>query len=332
MARNLRFEVHEASGIGAARRGAAELASALGFSASRVSDVSIAVTELASNLVKHTPDGGEVLISVLPTAGLEVLALDRGAGLAQPGEVLRDGYSTAGTSGTGLGAVVRLATEFGLYSAPGKGTAVLARFAEGAGPPGPASLFDVGAVHVPHPREQLNGDGWTVQVGPVHARILLVDGLGHGLLAFEAAQAALTSFGRTSHLAPSAALEAVHSSLRQTRGAVGAVAELDLVGRVVRFSGVGNITGALVDPTGRRGLVSHNGTLGQEARKFAEYTLPWPHNAVLVLHSDGLSALWNLEKYPGLLRKPAALIAAVLYRDFSRGRDDATVVVVREAI
>ena len=41
---------------------------------------------------------------------------------------LTDGYSTAGTPGTGLGAVRRLANEFDIYSAPGEGTIVMARF------------------------------------------------------------------------------------------------------------------------------------------------------------------------------------------------------------
>ena len=51
----------------------------------------------------------------------------------------------------------------------------------------------------------------------------------------------------------------------------------------------------------------------------------------LVMHSDGVSARWSLERYPGLAVRDPSLVAGVLYRDFCRGSDDATVVAVREA-
>jgi len=77
--------------------------------------------------------------------------------------------------------------------------------------------------------------------------------------------------------------------------------------------------------------VSLNGTLGHEARAFREYSYSWEHDAVFVMYSDGLGSHWSLDDYPGLWLRHPALIAAVLYRDFSRQRDDVTVVVGREA-
>jgi hypothetical protein len=50
---------------------------------------------------------------------------------------------------------------------------------------------------------------------------------------------------------------------------------------------------------------------------------------LLLMHSDGLTSRWKLADYPGLSHRVPALIAAVLYRDFKRGRDDATVLVAR---
>ena len=75
--------------------------------------------------------------------------------------------------------------------------------------------------------------------------------------------------------------------------------------------------------------MSHNGTVGLQARKTQELGYPWPAESVLVMHSDGLQSHWRLEPYPGLVQRDAALIAAVLYRDFARGRDDVSVVVQR---
>jgi len=50
---------------------------------------------------------------------------------------------------------------------------------------------------------------------------------------------------------------------------------------------------------------------------------------MLVMHSDGLTARWSLAAHPQLATRHAAVIAAVLYRDHSRRRDDATVLVAR---
>lgn len=57
---------------------------------------------------------------------------------------------------------------------------------------------------------------------------------------------------------------------------------------------------------------------------------PWDAESVLVLHSDGISSRWSLEQYPGLRDCHPALIAGVLHRDFRKGHDDSTVVVIRE--
>jgi hypothetical protein len=73
-----------------------------------------------------------------------------------------------------------------------------------------------------------------------------------------------------------------------------------------------------------------NGILGHETRGCREFTYAWPAGAALLLHSDGVTARMNLAEYPGLLSKACTLMAGVLYRDYNRGRDDATVVVARE--
>ncbi|MEP6961487.1 MAG: serine/threonine protein kinase, partial [Acidobacteriota bacterium] len=79
-----------------------------------------------------------------------------------------------------------------------------------------------------------------------------------------------------------------------------------------------------------RHMVSLNGTAGMEFRtSFREFRYPWPAGAALVMHSDGLTARWEFEQYPGLLQRDAVLICGVLWRDFSRKNDDATVVVVK---
>ena len=63
-----------------------------------------------------------------------------------------------------------------------------------------------------------------------------------------------------------------------------------------------------------------------------EFSLPWPKDSILVMHSDGLTARWDLSHYPGLGMKDPSLIAGILYRDFSRPHDDKTVVTIRNTV
>jgi hypothetical protein len=110
-----------------------------------------------------------------------------------------------------------------------------------------------------------------------------------------------------------------------------AVATLDPGKREIRYAGVGNIAGAVVTGDETRSMVSHNGTLGHEVRKIQEFTYAWPQGALVIMHSDGLQTQWRLDRYPGLSTRAPSVIAGLLYRDFSRGRDDVTVAAVREA-
>ena len=100
---------------------------------------------------------------------------------------------------------------------------------------------------------------------------------------------------------------------------------------VVRFSGIGNISGVVCLDGVSRLAVSTNGTLGHQVHAFREYQYPWRSDGLLVMHSDGVSGRWRLDEYPGLCQRDPSLIAAILYRDFARSRDDATVVVAKEA-
>jgi hypothetical protein len=259
---------------------------------------------------------------------LQVLGLDRGRGIANVGESLRDGYSTAGSAGTGLGAVRRLASAFDIYSQPAAGTAV---FAEIAPPRRAAASFEIGGVSLPARGETACGDGWAVTADGRRTSVLVVDGLGHGILAAEASREAIRSFQATTAERPRERLEAIHLALKATRGAAVAVAEIDPVQAQVCFAGIGNIAGVIVADGTTRHCVSHNGIAGHDVRRLGAFSYPWPADGVLVMHSDGIMSRWDLSKYPGLARRHPALVAGVLYRDFQRGRDDATVVVARAA-
>jgi anti-sigma regulatory factor (Ser/Thr protein kinase) len=325
--------ITEASQVGEARRAATALAGRLGFDETARGKVALVATEAATNLVKHA-GGGELVLRTLErgrSCGLEILALDRGPGMADVSRCLADGFSTAGSSGNGLGAMSRLGDEFDIHSAPGLGCAVAVRLWSDPHParrmPG---RWEVGAVCLPKRGEAACGDAWATVELEGRWLVLVADGLGHGPLAAAAAREAVRVFHEQAAAGPAEVMRAAHAALRSTRGAVVGVAEVDPERRCLTFVGVGNVAGVVATPGAGRSLVSHNGTVGHEARKIQEFTYPWPQGALLVMHSDGLASHWSLESYRGLADRDAGLIAGVLYRDFRRDRDDVTVVVARE--
>ncbi len=326
---SLSVPVAESSQVGEARRTATAFCRELGLNEEEQGRAALIATELATNLVKHTNCGGEIIIQSEPERNaVDVLAIDRGAGIADLSKCLRDGYSSAGTPGQGLGSVRRAATTFDIHTAAGKGTVVFARVGSN-GRRGHA--VEIGAVCLQKPGEQVCGDTWAVQAGPEAAAIVVADGLGHGWGAAEASRAATDAFFSANSSSPREYLERIHGGLRSTRGAAAAVAELNLHRGVVRYAGVGNIAASIVSGETTRALISHNGILGHQVHKFHELAYPWKPGSLLIMHSDGMNSHWDLEQYAGIASRHVAVIAALLYRDHSRQRDDITVVVVRGA-
>ncbi|MDF2459749.1 MAG: putative anti-sigma regulatory factor, serine/threonine protein kinase [Nitrospira sp.] len=325
--------VTEQSQPAAARRAAVSLAQEAGIDEPTIGNVALVVTELGTNLVKHA-QGGVLLIrrfGLEGYEGIEVLSLDKGPGMSNVSRSLEDGYSTAGSPGTGLGAVLRTAGEFDIYSQPGKGTAVVARVKSRQSGSEERHTQAVGAVRQAMPGEAVCGDNWVFCSYADGWLCAVADGLGHGLIAAQAASAIVEAVGRApANRTPVELVEAAHQAAKPTRGAAVGIAVMDGPKGLVRFAGIGNIAALVVKGTERRHLVSYNGIIGHDYRKLMEFTHPWHAESLLLLHSDGISTHWDLDRYPGLLSRDPSLIAGILYRDFNRGRDDATVVVVKQ--
>jgi anti-sigma regulatory factor (Ser/Thr protein kinase) len=305
--------------------------------------VGLVVTELATNLVKHTAGAGGLLVfSPMTVEGagcIDILALDQGPGIAHLGAVLHDSYAAKSavadplgqSLGLGLGSVRRLSSVFDIYSAPGHGTAVFSRRWQNA-PPATAPALAVGAVCLPVHGEQSCGDAWAMHTSGDTCVFLLVDGLGHGPDAAVAANLAVNLFERSLLLSPLEGVRVLHAGLVNTRGAAVAVAELNLASGSLRYAGLGNISGLILGEGTSQNMVSHNGTAGLVAGTIQQLSYSWPKtHGVLVMHSDGVATHWSLQDYPGLAHKHPALIAGVLYRDHRRAHDDSTVIVAKAA-
>jgi anti-sigma regulatory factor (Ser/Thr protein kinase) len=336
---SVRIPVEDPSHCAEARRNGMRLAHEIGFDEVRSGQVGIVVTEACTNILKHAKCG-EILLNVTehgPIPVLEMLALDKGPGMQDVDRCLGDGFSTSSSAqgglGQGLGAIQRQSDETDFYSVPGEGTVILARWL--AAKPRQSSNghphLRIGAVNVSKHGEEFCGDAWGVEEIDGVSTLVLADGLGHGYDASLASLEAVRILRNNRDLPPGLLLDRTHKALRSLRGAAVSVARLELEqGRLI-FSGLGNVTAQIYQGSQRsQHLVSVNGTAGHQTARIREFAYDWPPGGILMMHSDGLATSTGIESRPDLALHDPSLIAAVLYRDFARGHDDATVVVAKE--
>jgi anti-sigma regulatory factor (Ser/Thr protein kinase) len=324
-----KIALKDKSSTGEARRVAQHLAEILGMSEVKAGEAAIIVTEAARNAVVHG-GGGELLLTGTSQADakwMDIVAIDKGTGIRDLSSAMRDGFSTSGTPGTGLGAIQRLAQLSDIFS-NSTGTAVYARVSAGEEQHG---LLDLAGFAIPIEGELVCGDAMDWIESKDRVVVVMADGLGHGPLAAEAAHEAIHIFREHSRLTPGAMLGRMNDALRKTRGAAVAIAEVRPLSGTLTYAGIGNISGIVLS-AGKlgRNMVSHNGTVGHIAPRIQEFTVEWPRDGRLIMFSDGLQTRWSLTQYPGLVNRPAAVIAAVLLRDFRRGRDDSSVFVLQQ--
>jgi anti-sigma regulatory factor (Ser/Thr protein kinase) len=329
------LEVQDLSAVGEARRLTRALARAEGFSEVGEGHAAIVATEMATNLIKHA-GGGELFLRTVQccgVGGLELLAVDSGAGMADIAWCQRDGVSSTKTAGTGLGAIWRLSHVADVVSWPDRGTAIMARLWAKSCPACPDQRpYTVGAVCRALHAEEPCGDAWAVEQDGDRAVVLVVDGLGHGLDAAIAAQRALEVFAVHWALSPQELMERLHAALRGTRGAAALAVTLDRVRGEARVCGVGNVMGRVVRGDADLSMVSWPGIVGYQASRVREEILPLGPEDWVILATDGLRTEWDWRRYPGIMGHHPSLMAGVLFRDFFRQRDDATVVVLRPVL
>jgi anti-sigma regulatory factor (Ser/Thr protein kinase) len=343
--------VEDASAVVACRNAGLTMASRLQFPAARADSVALAVTEAASNLHKHARQGA-LLLAVNRDAdapGIDLVTIDSGPGLRDVGAAMQDGHSTTGTLGIGLGAIRRLADFCDLYSVPGHGTALVARFWPVSREPvsRKPAIRCAGLIR-PITGETECGDAFGVLRTDDTVTAVFCDGLGHGPMAAAAAAAALAAVlgepttgpatwpARASGSAsgregapvtePAALLERAHRRMSGTRG--GAVAVVQVSGQRARFAGLGNVAAFILSAGSRKGMLSVPGIAGYQARAFRQFEYEVPPGAAVILHSDGISSRWEVAAVPGVETKDPLLIAAVLLAEAGIHRDDAGVLVL----
>jgi anti-sigma regulatory factor (Ser/Thr protein kinase) len=345
-----RQEIKEEGHVGAARRGVRRFASALGFSDDRLAELDIVVQEIGTNAARYATGGGCLhwAETLGEEPGLELFYFDKGPGVDDLERALRDGVSSGGSLGTGFGAMRRLLDEFDAFSTvkgttrrlttqrrSTHGTALLGR--KWVAPVTTEEQRDrarrvtrrVGAWSRPRPGEEANGDAYYIKEHGGETLLAVVDGLGHGRGAGEAARAALDTLEQWEGEPLDELILSTHAALRATRGAVMGAVVLDHARGTFTYAGVGNVEVRVLGASEPARPIPSNGTLGARLSQVRVWPHRWQEGTTLVIASDGISATWDPAAYPGLAARSPQLLAGVLLRDFSRSSDDATVLVYR---
>lgn len=321
------IEVSDETHIGNLRRSIRDMAIIAGFNSEAIGRAEIVATELGTNIVKHAHGQGFVLARNMEIGDqrlVELIALDTGPGIGSESMFL-DGVSTAGTMGGGLGAIRRLSTEFHIYSELNAGTAILSRISQDQRLLSHAITRKIGGVSVAIPGESVCADGWAVAVAGDHLKVFVADGIGHGPRGTEPTQLAMRLFNDYYSQSTTELLDLIHQGLRSTIGAVAAVAAVDQSKSEISYCGIGNISGSIFNPEGSQGCVSLGGIVGLKRVKIKDFRYSWPTGARLLMHSDGLKTMAHSTH---VSQVDPTLSAAILFRDFWRRTDDATVVIV----
>jgi anti-sigma regulatory factor (Ser/Thr protein kinase) len=330
--RQVQIAVREPSQVGDARRRVTALARLAGLNDTQVGACAVIAAEMATNLVKHAEEGDLVMRALADSEGpgIEMLSMDRGPGM-HVDHSFEDGHSTTGSSGIGLGAIRRIASNFDVHSLPGRGTTMVARVRDRttAQPAGARPL--TGVICLPMPGEQASGDAWLSESSGSRTLCAVVDGLGHGPLAAQAARLAIKTLQDHYESPLTELIEHVHAALAPTRGATLAVTNIVHGQSLIKFVGIGNIMAAVYLNGTKQHMLSQNGVVGHQVGRIKEFQYAWSSQALLVMCSDGIKTIWDVTTYPGLASRDPSLIAATLYRDFARGRDDTTVMVLKMA-
>ncbi len=330
--------------IGQAKRSVRRCAAGIGFNERQLAEIDIAIKEIGTNAVKFARGTGHLYFAraeeTIEEDGIELIYLDKGPGIEDISTAIEDGFTTAGTMGAGLGAIKRMSDEFYMYSSVERQTRRLSLY--GRTTTGTAIVFRKHLSGEKHPRQHsrevwggfsrplmrsdANGDAYVIRQQENRLLVAIIDGLGHGLAAREAAREAKAAIERHEYSPVENILRATHEELKMTRGAVAGIAALDRQAGTIEYVGIGNTDCRVISAAGQTRFISLNGTLGSRLDRVRVFKEQLPKVATLVMSTDGISERWDLEYYPELLGLHPQLLCAVILRDYGRPADDATII------
>lgn len=317
----------------AIRRIAKDMAKEIGFDKCGREEISLVVSELASNIIKYAQRG---IVTLTPVCneqheGLMIEAEDDGEGFNEHTS-MKDGVSTSGTLGMGLGAVNRLMDEFDILQRENHtGTRIVCkRWLHDNSNHGQHCPFDFGVFSRPKPNETANGDTFIIKNIRGATLVGVIDGVGHGELASQAANAARQYVERHAEQPLLEIFRGVDRACAATRGVVMALVILDWKKGTFRYASVGNIEVKVFSHRHEKPkFIVRRGIVGKHAPAPVVTENDWHPGDMLALHSDGISTHWQWHDFTQYEDHPAQVIAEHIYNATQKDHDDATIVIVK---
>lgn len=335
------FEVRETYDIGYIRRHIADQMEKLKFSDKEIAEISIVVSELCNNLIKHEAVEGKIRFLQIfegNRTGIEIIVEDKGPGIENVNEMLKDGISCKGTMGGGFGAMRRLSDFFEIDSytnglgesvkQPGT-TITIKKWNKATSSSSGINEADIETSVISRPFKGLavNGDGYYIKSFSNREIITVIDGLGHGVEAFKAANSAIKTIDENTHKSAEEIMKTTNLALKNTRGAVMALFIIDKFAKEFEIISIGNVDCRHISQKSTDRLFSYNGYVGAYKGIYKTKMHSYKQGDMLVLCTDGISSKWEIENYADEITNNATVLCNTIFKEFSRENDDATILI-----
>jgi anti-sigma regulatory factor (Ser/Thr protein kinase) len=320
-------ETRDEASVSAVRVAVREEAGRQGLPEAARESLATAASELAHNQLAHARLG---VVGARPivrdgVGGIEVVAADRGPGLADPAQAFLGLGNSEGSLGIGLAGVRRLCHELDMDVRLGEGTCIWIRaFAE----PVPRAP-EVGIFGRPVEGESSSGDGAFFARREADVLLAVADGLGHGDAARLGSQRALEGVIENPWDELDAIFVRANDAARGTRGAVFGLARLASK-YSVDYLIVGDIRGEATRIGNVQRFLTTAGYLGSARRaRHRVHTTAIEADDLVLLCSDGINSRLDLSDERLLVRQAPVVIAQTVVERYAKAHDDALVAVVR---
>jgi hypothetical protein len=186
-----------------------------------------------------------------------------------------------------------------------------------------------GVFHQTAVGEEFNGDAYFIKEYDQKVVLAAIDGLGHGLYAYEAAQTAINHIKNNYRKPLEELMWGCHKKLVKTRGAVIGLARLDFTTRLMEWVGVGNVVLQIIRGHKNIRPISINGIVGINLRKLKKDTIDYLPGDLLLLFTDGIADNRGINKLLEISGSGPQALANDLGSTFFKRHDDATMIVAQ---
>lgn len=330
---NFDYFVQDLSSVVVVKRKVQSLSEQYGFNTTQSADITIAASELASNLIKHAKKG-MFTIEISKNDSLVKISLqtkDRGPGFTDPSKSIVDGVSTSKTLGAGLGAVHRLMDSLEIHSDGIDGVTVRAEksLSKQGREEKVKNPYDIAALSRSLPGLSVNGDTFVIIHENNTTLFAVIDGLGHGQFAHEASVISRQYIETHAGLSLDKLMLGTSQACRGTRGAVIGMGRLDWNSNILEYVSIGNIEMCILERVAPFHSLVKRGIVGRDMPAPVVTKNVLEEENIIIIYSDGIQTKWDTKAVRQKSLTRSAVLARHIMNQYAMQRDDATVMVIK---